>query len=117
MLYGAQSTLDSVPLGEIDDYITANGSKCYLRGRKLIVRFSTDWRTGHTDKESWSSGIFQAYKDYGLNHACFHSWTPPKAAFEAADELGLYVLKYFWRGRWMGKALDIEEVEPFLRPN
>ena len=29
-------------------------------------------------------------KAWGINHYRFHSWCPPKAAFEAADELGGY---------------------------
>ena len=41
-------------------------------------------------KEEWSSLISQA-KNYGLNHLRFHSWCPPKAAFEAADEAGFYL--------------------------
>jgi hypothetical protein len=31
------------------------------------------------------------HKDWGINHIRFHSWCPPGAAFEAADELGLYL--------------------------
>jgi hypothetical protein len=30
-------------------------------------------------------------KAYGLNHLRFHSWCPPKAAFEVADEIGMYL--------------------------
>jgi len=29
-------------------------------------------------------------KSWGINHYRFHSWCPPEAAFEAADELGVY---------------------------
>lgn len=102
-------------IGKTENYITVNGQERYLRGNLDCSVFPL---TGYpaTDKESWLR-IFQAYKDFGLNHVRFHSWTPPKAAFEAADELGLYVLsEIFWRDGWMGKALDIEMVEPFLRP-
>lgn len=42
------------------------------------------------DVESWKK-IIQACKDYGLNGIRFHSWCPPEAAFEAADELGFYL--------------------------
>jgi hypothetical protein len=42
------------------------------------------------DVESWKK-IFQTCKDYGLNGMRFHSWCPPEAAFEAADELGFYL--------------------------
>jgi hypothetical protein len=41
------------------------------------------------EKEEWANLIAQA-KAYGLNHLRFHSWCPPKAAFEAADEAGFY---------------------------
>ncbi|HEX2970918.1 MAG TPA: hypothetical protein VHP11_01220, partial [Tepidisphaeraceae bacterium] len=27
-------------------------------------------------------------RDHGLNHLRFHSWCPPEAAFQAADQLG-----------------------------
>ena len=30
-------------------------------------------------------------KVYGMNHCRFHSWCPPEGAFEAADELGIYL--------------------------
>ena len=39
---------------------------------------------------SWKR-IIQICKDYGLNGMRFHSWRPPEAAFEAADELGFYL--------------------------
>jgi hypothetical protein len=39
---------------------------------------------------SWKM-IFQTCKDYGLNFMRFHSWCPPEAAFEAADEMGFYL--------------------------
>ena len=42
------------------------------------------------DKKAWLRhlGIAAAY---GFNYVRFHSWTPPEAAFEAADELGMYL--------------------------
>src|SRR5690606_36954349 len=35
--------------------------------------------------------VFTTAKQYGLNHLRFHSWCPPKAAFEVADSLGFYL--------------------------
>ena len=35
--------------------------------------------------------IFGAVKAHGLNHVRFHSWCPPEAAFEVADEMGVYL--------------------------
>ena len=66
-----------------------NGRKTYLRG----THFGGDFPlTGYppTDVESWKK-IFQTCKDWGLNHMRFHSWCPPEAAFEAADQLGFYL--------------------------
>lgn len=44
-----------------------------------------------TDLESWLS-YFSTLKNYGFNHIRFHSWTPPEAAFMAADITGVYLL-------------------------
>lgn len=66
-----------------------NGHPMYFRG----THFGGDFPlTGYppTDVASWKK-IFQTCKDYGLNHMRFHSWCPPGAAFDAADELGLYL--------------------------
>ena len=66
-----------------------NGHPMYFRG----THFGGDFPlTGYppTDVASWKK-IFQTCKDYGLNHMRFHSWCPPEAAFEAADELGFYL--------------------------
>ncbi len=102
-------------LDKTEDFITLNGLPRYLRGNLDNSVFPL---TGYPpmDKDSWLR-IFKLYKAYGLNHARFHSWTPPAAAFEAADEVGIYVLcEIFWRDGWMGKGLDVVAVEPFLRP-
>ncbi|MFS4481559.1 sugar-binding domain-containing protein [Hyunsoonleella sp. 2307UL5-6] len=66
-----------------------NDTRIFLRGNLECVIFPL---TGHPpmDKNEWAILIKQA-KDYGLNHLRFHSWCPPKAAFEAADEAGFYV--------------------------
>lgn len=65
-----------------------NGKRIFLRGNLECVIFPL---TGHPPmkKEEWATLIAQA-KAYGLNHLRFHSWCPPKAAFEAADEAGFY---------------------------
>src|SRR5690606_31751668 len=35
--------------------------------------------------------LYRIAKSYGINHYRFHSYTPPKAAFEAADLEGIYI--------------------------
>lgn len=43
-----------------------------------------------TDVKSWGT-LFETCKKWGLNHMRFHSWCPPEAAFEAADQVGFYL--------------------------
>lgn len=68
--------------------LTLNNKRIFLRGNLECAIFPL---TGYppTKKEDWAKLISQA-KAYGLNHLRFHSWCPPKAAFEAADEAGFY---------------------------
>ena len=66
-----------------------NGRTIYLRGTHHGGDFPL---TGFppTDVEYWRK-IFQINKDWGINHIRFHSFCPPEAAFQAADELGIYL--------------------------
>lgn len=65
-----------------------NGHPAFMRGTLHCASFPL---TGYpsTDKEEWLRE-FRICKEHGLNHIRFHSWCPPEAAFEAADELGIY---------------------------
>ncbi|PQJ79611.1 sugar-binding domain-containing protein [Polaribacter porphyrae] len=75
-------------VGNNNGNLTLNDKRIFLRGNLECVIFPL---TGYppTKKEDWAKLITQA-KAYGLNHLRFHSWCPPKAAFEAADEAGFY---------------------------
>jgi len=66
-----------------------NGRPVFLRGTLECAIFP---KTGYppTQIESWKK-VFTAIKSHGLNHVRFHSWCPPEAAFEAADEMGIYL--------------------------
>ena len=66
-----------------------NGRTIYLRGTHHGGDFPL---TGFppTDVEYWRK-IFKINKDWGINHIRFHSFCPPEAAFQAADELGIYL--------------------------
>lgn len=70
-------------------HIRLNGRDIHLRGALDCAVFPL---TGYpaTDVASWKK-IFDTVKSYGMNHVRFHSWCPPKAAFEAADEAGIYL--------------------------
>lgn len=66
-----------------------NDTPVFLRGTLECNIFPL---TGHPpmEKEGWYK-VFNTAKEWGLNHLRFHSWCPPKAAFEVADELGFYL--------------------------
>ena len=65
----------------------ANGKQTFLRGRHDACVWPF---TGHVamDIDSWRK-YMKVCQDYGLNHVRFHSWCPPEAAFQAADEAGI----------------------------
>lgn len=65
-----------------------NGRKTFFRGTLECAVFPA---TGHppTDVEAWRR-IIRICKAHGLNMIRFHSWCPPQAAFQAADEIGFY---------------------------
>lgn len=67
----------------------ANGKTIMLRGKHDACVFPL---TGYPPmtKEEWIRQM-KISKSYGLNHYRFHSWTPPDAAFEAADIVGIYM--------------------------
>ncbi|HKY43070.1 MAG TPA: discoidin domain-containing protein [Pyrinomonadaceae bacterium] len=66
-----------------------NDKPVYFRGTHNGGDFPL---TGYppTDVASWKK-LFETCKSWGLNHMRFHSWTPPEAAFEAADQVGFYL--------------------------
>ena len=68
---------------------TINGRKTFFRGTLECCIFP---KTGHppTEVGDWKRVIGVA-KSFGLNLLRFHSYCPPEAAFEAADELGMYL--------------------------
>lgn len=72
-----------------EHHILVNGHRVHLRGALDCAVFPL---TGHPAMErgAWDA-IFRTVREYGLNHVRFHSWCPPRAAFEAADKAGLYL--------------------------
>ena len=67
----------------------ADGHPVFLRGKHDAAVWPL---TGHVDMtvEGWMKYLGTC-KEYGINHVRFHSWCPPKAAFVAADKLGIYL--------------------------
>ena len=74
-------------LGTRGTQFTMNGRTIYLRGDVECAIFPL---TGYPamDMAGWRR-ICRTIQDHGLNHLRFHSWTPPEAAFVAADEAGI----------------------------
>lgn len=67
--------------------LTLNGRPVFLRGTLDCCIFPL---TGYppTDHDGWRK-VFGTAKAYGLNHIRYHSYCPPRAAFEVADEMGM----------------------------
>ncbi|HCC70126.1 MAG TPA: beta-galactosidase, partial [Bacteroidales bacterium] len=86
-----------------------NGKGVFLRGSHDACIFPL---TGYApmDKKEWIR-IFNIAKSYGINHYRFHSWCPPGAAFEAADETGMYLQPELPNKRDYGK----KEHDDYLR--
>lgn len=75
-----------------------NDTRTFLRGKNDACVFPL---TGYPpmDVEGWQQ-VFRIAKSYQINFFRFHSWTPPLAAFEAADIEGIYLQPElpFWGG-------------------
>lgn len=76
--------------------IKSENKKLLLNGRQISLRGTIDCAiypmTGYPpmDSDTWIRN-FKTIKSYGLNHVRFHAWCPPENAFNAADELGVYI--------------------------
>lgn len=89
---------------------TLNGRPVMFRGALECSIFPL---TGHpaTDVDSWRR-IMRRAKDYGLNHLRFHSYCPPEAAFDAADEVGVYLqIETVWANQSVriGDGLPVDQ--------
>lgn len=89
---------------------TINDRPIYLRGTLECAIFPL---TGYppTDVDSWIR-IMKIIKAHGLNHMRFHSWCPPEAAFQAADEIGIYIQAE--ASAWRAGLGDGEPVDTWL---
>lgn len=94
-------------IGTEQTQFTINGHKTFFRGTLECCIFPL---TGHppVDVESWRR-IIRIAKAHGLNMIRFHSYCPPEAAFEAADELGFY---YQVETCWPNQSTTIGEGKP-----
>lgn len=92
--------------------ILLNGRVCHFRGTHDGGCFPLTGYPAYEEKD-WKR-IFGICKEWGLNHVRFHSWCPPEAAFQAADEMGIYLQietgmwNYFLKGGEMEQQLWLE---------
>jgi len=98
--------------------ISTQGTQFVLNGKKIFLRGTLECSIfpieGHppADYVAWER-IFNIVKDWGLNHVRFHSYCPPRAAFEAADNLGIYLMPeagaWATQGLHLGSGLPIDD--------
>jgi beta-galactosidase len=96
-------------LSRIGQHIAINGRPIFIRGN---MDHSICPLTGYppTDVDGWRK-IFAIYKSYGMNEMRCHSWTPPEAAFEAADEMGIYIqAEIFWLQYPLGSGVPVGKI-------
>jgi hypothetical protein len=76
--------------------LSNENSVLHINGRRLFLRGTLESSIfpllGHppVEKSGWLK-VFETARNYGLNHIRFHSYCPPKAAFQVADSLGFYL--------------------------
>ena len=93
--------------------LTLNGCDFFVRGNIENANFAKDglpW----TDVAAWRKMLGTLKDEDGVNAIRFHSWTPPRAAFEAADELGVVLMPEadIWTDRWMTYADEVGNGKP-----
>ena len=120
VLYRVTASIDGDPAGSRTvsfglREIGTSGTQFVINGRKVFFRGTLECaifpRTGHppTDVDSWKR-IIGIAKEHGLNLFRFHSWCPPEAAFQAADELGFYFQVEC--GSWANTSTSLGEGKP-----
>ena len=92
-----------------------DGKRLIVNGRPVFLRGTHDgavWPiTGHPPMtvEGWRH-YFVQLKAWGFNHVRFHSCCPPSAAFELADQLGIYLQPEV---HWFGVNPNTREQEDY----
>ncbi len=99
--------------------LTLNGKKTFTRGNVENANFAKDgipWMA----KEEWLRMFRMLKEEDGVNAVRFHTWCPPAAAFEAADELGIILQPEagIWTDKWMSEGDEVgngKPVDAFVR--
>ncbi|MBL9138224.1 MAG: hypothetical protein JNK85_20310 [Verrucomicrobiales bacterium] len=113
---GPEGDRRRVPFGLRE--IRAVGTQFQINGRPTFLRGTLECsifpKTGHppVDVASWRR-VMAAAKAHGLNHLRFHSHCPPEAAFEAADEMGVYL--HVEASSWANASTTLGDGKPVDR--
>lgn len=104
-----ETTFGMREIKAVGKQLQINGKPLFLRGTLECAIFP---KTGFppTDKAEWIR-IFNIARSHGLNHFRFHSWCPPEAAFEAADQAGFYL--QIECSSWANQSTTIGDGKPF----
>ncbi|MEA4937590.1 MAG: glycoside hydrolase family 2 TIM barrel-domain containing protein [Paludibacter sp.] len=98
--------------------ISTKGNELRINNKPLFLRGTLECAifplTGYPpmDHDGWEK-VFMTAKNWGLNHLRFHSWCPPKAAFEVADRMGMYL--QIELPIWSVDIEDKEQPQKFMR--
>ncbi|WP_291101571.1 MULTISPECIES: sugar-binding domain-containing protein [unclassified Flavobacterium] len=104
-----ETTFGMREIKAVGKQLLMNGKPLFLRGTLECAIFP---KTGFppTDKAEWLR-VFSIARAHGLNHFRFHSWCPPEAAFEAADQTGFYLQVEC--SSWANQSTTIGDGKPF----
>lgn len=94
LVSGKSTSLTTETFGLRD--IRHEGNKLVMNEKPIFLRGTLECcifpltGTPPTDEASWEK-LYASAREYGMNHLRFHSWCPPEAAFNVADEMGMYL--------------------------
>ena len=93
--------------------LTLNGVRTFTRGNVENANFAKDgvpWMK----KDEWKRMLRTLKEEDGVNAIRFHTWCPPAAAFEAADELGMLLQPEagIWTDGWMSEGDEVGNGKP-----
>jgi hypothetical protein len=125
-LYKLRASVVDKSTNETDSYrtifgmreISVAGKNLLINGKPLFLRGTLECaifpKTGYppTEINEWLR-IFRICKAHGLNHMRFHSWCPPHAAFDAADQTGFYLQVEC--SSWANASTTLGDGKPFDR--
>ena len=93
--------------------ITLNGNPIFTRGNVENANFAKDgvpWMS----KSEWMRMLRLLRDEDGVDTIRFHTWCPPRAAFDAADELGMMLQPEagIWTDAWMSEGDEVGNGKP-----